>query len=391
VTKGRPLASIIERTNAKGEVTSYQVKWRHKGRQESYRLDTRKEAETFARVLAECGNDGRRTERALLAGISDTPVLRAFAPVHIKRLSNVEGHTIRTYEAMLKNHIYPALGDLPVGEIDADDVAEFMGALRDKRLSPKTIKNIHSLLYSIMETGIEREHVKRNPCAGTRLPKKDHTADTMTYLTHAEFAHLMSHMDPFFRPLFYFLVGTGLRFSEAAALNGADISDEGGEYTVRVTKAWKRDDINGRYIGPPKSHKAIRTINMAPELAYMIAPLVRAAGHKGLVFGMKRGGALTWGAIHNKAWQPAIRKAQDDGFRKKPRIHDLRHTYASWQLATGDMSIFELSLHMGHENVLTTSSVYSHLMPEGRRKAARVNAVAMGPLFAGAPVREVEA
>lgn len=384
------MASIIERTNAKGEVTSYQVKWRHKGKQESYRLDTRKEAETFARILETCNNDLRKTERVLLAGLSDTPTIEKFAPVHIKRLSDVEGHTIRTYEAMLRNHIYPALGDIPVGEVTDDDVAEFMGGLRDKRLSPKTMKNIHSLLYAIMETAVKRGKAKHNPCTETKLPKKTRTEDAMTYLTHAEFLHLMSHTDPFFHPLFYFLVGTGLRFSEAAALNGSDFSSEGGNHSVRVTKAWKRDDVHGRYIGTPKSDKSIRTVSMGDGTALMVAPRVRDAGAEGLVFKMKRGGALTWQSIHTKVWQPAIRKAQADGLRKKPRIHDLRHTFASWQLATGEMSIFELSLHMGHESVVTTSGVYSHLMPEGRIKAARVNTKAMGPLFAGNPQVAIE-
>jgi len=384
------VASINERKNKDGKVTSYQVKWRHKGRQESYRLDTREEAESFARILEACDNDLRKTERVLLAGLSDTPTLEKFAPVHLNRLSDVEGHTIRTYEAMLRNHISPELGDVPVGEIDEDDVSAFMGTLRDKRLSPKTMKNIHSLLYAIMELAVKRGHAKANPCAETRLPKRTRTEDAMTYLTHDEFLHLMSHTDAHFHPLFYFLVGTGLRFSEAAALQGPDFNSEGGSHTVRVTKAWKRDDINGRYVGTPKSEKSIRTVSMGDDVALMVAPLVRAAGADGLVFKMKRGGALTWQSIHTKVWQPAIRKAQADGFRKKPRIHDLRHTYASWQLATGIMSIFELSLHMGHESVNTTAGVYAHLMPEGRLKAAKVNKQAMGPLFAGEPLAAIE-
>lgn len=387
------MASIVERVSAKtGKVTSVQVRWRRNGHTETYKLATRDDAEKFAKLLEQCNNDAAKVERILLGSNATTPTLAEFAEIHLNSLSDVEPHTVRTYRGMLRLHIVPAMGELPIGEIDEDDIAAFISELRrEKRLSPKTVANIHSLLYAIFDTGVRRKRVPSNPCIGTRLPKADHTADKETYLTHKEFAHLMSHMDPHFRPFFVFLVSTGLRFSEAAALTGPDFTDADGKYSVRVTKAWKRDDIKGRYIGPPKSRKSIRTVAVPAEVALMLAPLVQEAGRDGLVFRMKRGGAVTWASIHSKAWQPAILKAQAEGFRKKPRVHDLRHTYASWQLATGDMSIFELSLHMGHESVTTTANVYSHLMPEAIEKASATASKALGGLFTPAPAVALEA
>src|SRR5450759_4633320 len=96
-------------------------------------------------------------------------------------------------------------------------------------------------------------------------------------------------------------------------------------------------------------------------------------------------------AADNNPWTLAINKAQNpvdsngepdpDARRltKRPRIHDLRHTHASWMLAEG-MDMFTLSRRLGHETYATTDSRYSHLMPAQQLVAANVAAAAMGRL-----------
>ena len=55
--------------------------------------------------------------------------------------------------------------------------------------------------------------------------------------------------------------------------------------------------------------------------------------------------------------------------RVRPRIHDLRHTAASWMIAAG-LDLVTVQYMMGHESVTTTADLYGHLMPERRRAAA---------------------
>ncbi|WP_370278941.1 tyrosine-type recombinase/integrase [Pseudarthrobacter sp. NamB4] len=57
-------------------------------------------------------------------------------------------------------------------------------------------------------------------------------------------------------------------------------------------------------------------------------------------------------------------KAQTKGLAKRPRIHDLRHTNASWLLHAG-LNIYMLQKHLGHKSITTTLDRYSHLLPEG--------------------------
>lgn len=388
------MATIETRKNKAGIVTSYRVRWREGGRDSAYLYETFKnqaQAETFKRVLELNGHDSRKAERDILRAASRSPEIETVAQQHMRRLSDVAIHTRHTYERMIENHIIPKLGAIPAEMLSEEDLADWVLWMRDKGLSPKTIKNVHGFMFSIMKTAVYKGYRPDNPCEHTRLPKADHTEDKTTFLTKAEFALILQNLDKYFHPFFLFLVGTGLRFSEATALQPGDFSDEGGTYTVRVTKAWKRDDKNGRTIGPPKTERARRTVPMDKALAEAVAFQVATCEPGGYVFTMKEGGAATSQAMHNKAWRPAITAARAAGLRKSPRIHDLRHTYASWMLA-GDspMPLFDLSRLMGHESVNTTSKVYSHLMPETLAKGAQTMGAAMSGLFNIKTTKEIE-
>lgn len=384
------MASLVERKNTKGVTTSFQVKWRKNGKQDNESFDTKAEAEMFKKVLELNDHDPVKAERQILATYSDSPKIRDVAEQHLKRLTNISVHSMHTYERMIANHINPKLGDLPVDVLTEEDMAEWVMWMREKGLTPKTIKNVHGFIYSIIKTAIYKKYRADNPCEHTRLPKSDHTQDKTTFLTKAELALILRHLDKHFHPVILFLVGTGLRFSEATALQPSDFSDAGGKYSVRVTKAWVRDDKNNHEIGPPKTERARRTVPMDKSLAMAVAPLIQNCPPDGYIFKMKQGGEMSTQALHNKAWKPALRAAAAAGLKKSPRIHDLRHTYASWMLG-GEvpMAIFDLSRLMGHESINTTSKVYSHLMPEALKRGAEAMGLAMDGLFGIEPVKAI--
>jgi integrase len=61
-----------------------------------------------------------------------------------------------------------------------------------------------------------------------------------------------------------------MRFSEATALTAADIDADA--KTCRITKAWKYSGNYRPEIGPPKTKKSIRTINL-PDAALEVIDL----------------------------------------------------------------------------------------------------------------------
>ena len=99
------------------------------------------------------------------------------------------------------------------------------------------------------------------------------------------------------------------------------------------------------------------------------------------MFTLKRGGVIRSGALYNRAWEPALVKS---GYTKTkvgligdaPRVHDIRHTHASWLVASG-MQIFALSRRLGHESVTTTMDRYSHLLPDAMFEASQITQKAL--------------
>src|SRR6476620_5117706 len=99
--------------------------------------------------------------------------------------------------------------------------------------------------------------IRSNPAAGQRLPVTAR-AD-MVCLSRDEVAKLLDNVTEYWRPLVEFLVASGCRWGEATALRPCDVNRVAG--TVRITRAWK--PIAGGYeLGPPKTRKSIRTINV---------------------------------------------------------------------------------------------------------------------------------
>ncbi|NKU86065.1 tyrosine-type recombinase/integrase [Rhodococcus hoagii] len=91
------------------------------------------------------------------------------------------------------------------------------------------------------------------------------------------------------RPMTTFLVSTGMRYSEAAALTVGDIDPDAG--TVRINKAWKYTSDNTRRLGPPKSRKGVRTINIPAQALTAAGDLDRP--HNALVFATQSGDPIS--------------------------------------------------------------------------------------------------
>ena len=66
----------------------------------------------------------------------------------------------------------------------------------------------------------------------------------------------------------------------------------------------------------------------------------------------------------NRIFNKALEKA---GLRKI-RIHDLRHTYASFLIQAGE-SLAYIRDQLGHSSIKMTVDIYGHLAPGGNKEA----------------------
>jgi integrase len=337
------------------------VLWRQDGRQRSLTFENLPAAERFKTLLEDHGPDEALRVIELDEIGRHVPSVTEWLRTHIDNLTGVQPATVARYRAYLDRDIAPAFGSMPITAVTETTIARWVNGLGG---SGKTISNKHGFLSGAFEAAVRSGVLASNPCEGRRLP---HTrVEETVFLTPDEFKLLRDHIErDRWKNLATWLVTTGMRFSEAAALSPADI--DVAAKTCRINKAWKYSGNYRPEIGPPKTKKSIRTISLPPaaiEVLDLTAP--------GFLFTNGAGNPVWAQEFFNGGWKPGRDAAIRAGLTKSPRVHDLRHTCASWMIQAG-VPLPVIQQHLGHESIQTTIGVYGHL--DRRRAQAAAEAI----------------
>lgn len=389
------MASVTPRRNPSGTVI-WRVQYRVDGRVRQDTFETARAAREYAALVDRVG--GAAAREVLLARdrpIAEIPTLRAWVGEYLDptrgHLGGITTGTREGYERIAERSFLAILGEIPLDSLTRQDVARWVhwreaqpsAARAGEQVAAKTVKNEHALLSAILAAAVEAGHVPGNVARGVRLTPGQRTE--MVILTEPELTRLVDAMPEHYRPLTLFLAGTGMRWGEATALTWGDIDLRSALPTARVTKAWKRGPGGVGVLGTPKTRRSIRTVSLWPEL---VAAMGRPGPASQLVFrGTGRGDGTAPGRMwperyRTSAWQPAVQeinRVTEHGpapVDKRPRIHDLRHSHASWLIAQG-LPLSYIQARLGHESIQTTVDRYGHLMPDAHQQLAAAAAAGM--------------
>ncbi len=293
---------------------------------------------------------------------------------HIDHLTGVNEATRTKYRRYVANDIAPSgMGPLPLSALTNHDVAAWLNSLPG---SAKTAANKHGFLAGALNAAVRAKHLSANPCDGNRM-RRDAPSE-MVFLTDEEFALLHSCVSEHWQPLVEFLVASGARFGEATALKPGDINQAEG--TVGIRRAWRYVVGEGFQLGPPKTKRSVRTIDVA---ATTLAKLDLTGEWVFTNSGRSTNGGpedpVRGPNFYTNVWVPALIRAKEAGLTKKPRVHDLRHTNASWLIQAG-VPLTVVQRHLGHESIQTTSDRYGHLDRKSSRVVADVVGKALQPM-----------
>jgi integrase len=387
------MASIRQRVRKDG-TTAHQVRWLEGGLRggdpQSEVFDSEPEAIQF-RLLVDA--HGQHWPPGWIKGEGFVQPMRAkedkavvsfdaWAERFVGDLTGVEVRTRHDYRRDIRKHLSPFFGCKDVCEISPTDVKRWVNALsageRSKRNSeewlrkpmrPKSVANLHGLLSGILQAAVETQPPLRtsNPCARTRLPRTDSIEDEVTFLEKEEYDLVRAAMADICEgdavDLIDFMAGTGLRWGEVSALQVRDLGKRGTHTVIRVQRSWKRQDDSTFALGPPKTRRSRRTIVLPPTLAE-VAERHREGKRPGdFLFCTITGKAWRHSNFFNRRWKPAVVQAQKAGLLKHPRIHDLRHSHASWLIA-GRVPLPAIQARLGHESITTTIDRYGHLVQQ---------------------------
>lgn len=274
---------------------------------------------------------------------------------HRCRQSTIDGK-----KHVFEKLILPYFGDKPVNKITPKDIRAWQNKLIQAEYSNAYLDRIQNMVTAMFNYAVDYYNLSENPChkAG-RMGKRE---VVVNFWTIDEFNRILtaSADDPTAYVSFLLLYYSGIRFGEFLALTPQDFDFSNN--TLNIDKSLqrvKKQDV----ITPPKTEKSIRTIIM-PDFV-----MNEVKNYMSKLYDLNetdRVFPFTKSFINN-----AMARACKKSGVKRIRIHDIRHSHASYLINLGCAPLL-ISERLGHEKVQTTLSTYSHLYPNKHQEVVNM-------------------
>lgn len=233
-----------------------------------------------------------------------------------------------------------------IKRITKDDLMEWRAELSQTDYSTRTKNTSISLVKSVFTYASEVYDFK-NPAV---LLKKFKMSDIevmqeMKVWTPEEFNKFIGEVKSEKYKLFFeFLFWTGCRRGEAIALQKKDVSN--GRAVIKYSQRSCKEGLK------PTKTKQKRTIILDNTLWNNIQPLLQEPGD--YLFGGQN-------PISPTTAESIFKKAIMESGVPLIRIHDLRHSHATWLINNG-VNIVAVSKRLGHATIEQTLKTYTHLL-----------------------------
>jgi integrase len=343
-------------------------------RQRGETFRTRKEAEArLAEWIAEIGRGTAVDGSKMTVG----EYLDYWLTVYGK--TNLRPTTYRSYEQLIRVHIRPALGSVPLQKLTPAQLQAFYSLkLTEGRqdgkaggLAPRSVRYLHAIIREALHQAVKWQMVGRNVADATEPPRAVRPQvrawdqdQVLRFLVVAEDEH--------YGPVWLLALMTGLRRGELLGLRWEDVDLGRGVLHVRRSLVELGSKL---VIQEPKTRSGRRVVALG---ASCVTALKAHRAHQneqrlslgaawrddGLVFTTADGGAIAprnlirrFKELTTQAALPAI------------RFHDARHTHATLLLKQGQHAKI-VSERLGHANIAITLDTYSHVLPNMQRDAA---------------------
>jgi len=295
--------------------------------------DARKKAEKLRSEVVLGGDPSAKKAEA-----KAVPLYIELADQH---LAEAETHqrSYKTTEMYVRRHILPKWGKTKLNDINARDVAQWLSEKRAEGLAPATVEKIRVIFGRSFELG-SRWGVPgcdKNPARG--IPRKPLNNARNRYLTAQEAARLREAVAASQNPQLQHIVGLLL-------LTGARVRE-------LLDARWEHVDVERKaWLIPTSKTGRSRHVPLPEDALAIIASLPR---YKDCPWLVPNPDTLKPFVSIKHGWQRAIRVARLPGLR----IHDLRHSAASFMVNSG-IDLFAVGKVLGHASVQSTQR-YSHL------------------------------
>lgn len=293
-------------------------------------------------------------------------------------LGNVKPGTASVYSSVIKMHLKPGLGAIRLDALNAHTIQGLYNRLLNPKegnvptLSPKSIRNAHGILHKALNQAILNGYIHTNPadaCIPPRVEKKE-----LKPLDEAQISAFLNAIQGHrFEDLFLVALFTGMREGEILGLTWECVDFEKGSILINKQLQKVRNKPEYQLV----STKNGKNRKIVP--ATFVMETLRWVKHKqlenrllygelwedtGFVFTDELGHHLKHRTVYNNFKAVAAQIGSPE-----TRFHDLRHSYATVSIRSGD-DIKTVQENLGHATAAFTLDVYGHVTEQMKRESA---------------------
>lgn len=271
--------------------------------------------------------------------------------------SRLKETTVFEIKKIYEYNIAPFFGKLKLTSIDKRRVLDWQAHLDSKEYTHSTKKKLRSKFHAILDYGVLYYDLPFNVI--DRVPNFRNTEikKEMQIWTPQDFNSFIDLFgedanDYICRVFFTFLYMTGCRKGEALALNWGDINFETKILNINKNLS-RRIDYNNYLITSPKNESSVRKIMLPDSLIELLKEYKQKFDGK-LVFGGDT-------PLSENKLTKRIKKYAELAGIPRIRIHDFRHSHASYLISQG-VDIVSVAKRLGHSDIKQTLNTYAHLL-----------------------------
>lgn len=275
--------------------------------------------------------------------------------------SDLRPSSLDRIEGIVRRDIVPALGRIPLAELQRLRVQEWASALSATQ-SAWSVRKIVGVLSGALQLAVDDGRMPSNPAARLKLPKVSKVQKR--YLTHEEAHALADAVDRRgggYGALVLVLAYCGLRWGELAGLTWEDVDFKRARLEIRHTMV----EVNG-YMesSTPKDYEE-RSIPVPKFLLDRLAGVKHLTGESSdsgvtgvtpVFVGRRSGGVLRNRVFRRGFFDAAAVEIGRPGLTP----HELRHTCASLAVQSG-ANVLAVSRMLGHASPKETLDTYADL------------------------------
>ena len=313
---------------------------------------------------------------------------------YLSTKKNLRETTKASYIYTYDRYVRSGFGKKYISDIRYSDIVLFYNSMLQQGLGVNTVDNVHCLLHPTFEMAVRDNVIRNNPANGAlgEIKKNSSKSEKRHALTYEEETAFLNFLEEDryrrWKPIFTFMLGTGVRVSEVIGLRWCDLDFDKRLISINHRIAYYQKNESDKKCGydvlnGAKTDAGIRTIPMLDQVyealleeknnqkIYGYHCIVEVGGMKGFVFCNKYGGIHNNSTLNREIKHivddynaqeqiKAIREYREPLLIPRFSCHIMRHTFCT-RLCENETNIKVIQSVMGHKDIQTTLDIYAEV------------------------------